>query len=151
MPPQSTVMNVTQQGQQEEQGSTFIGPSNNASHRLSVDRVRSKYQASQQAPQSSPKQQAGQRGKQDGHSTVEGYINQVVTPRLQPTHQIVKAEGEGAEGSVRLMATTVCEQGAPEVIIKDVCPWGLWKQVLIGLDCTAEKRKKTKVRIKKVL
>ena len=135
-------MYVTQQGQQEEQGSTFIGPSDNACHSLSVNRVWSKEQASHQAPQSSPEQQTSQRGKQDGHSAVKGHINQVVTPRLQPTHSMVKAEGEGAEGSVRLMAATVCEWSAPEVIIKDVCPRGLWKQVLIGLDCTAVKRKK---------
>lgn len=143
--PQLTVTYVAQQGQQEEQGGTFIGPAHDARHRLRVDGVRGEEQAGQHAPQASSKQQASQGGKQACHSPVDGHINQVVTPGLQPTHSMVQAEGEGAEGPVRLMAATVCEQGAPEVIVEDVCPRGLWKQVLISLDCTAVKRT-TKVR-----
>lgn len=138
--PQLTVTYVAQQGQQEEQGSTFVGPAHDARHRLGVDGVRGEEQAGQQAPQAASKQQASQGGEQACHSPVEGHIDQVVTPGLQPTHSVVEAEGEGAEGPVGLMATTVREQGAPEVIIEDVCPGGLWKQVLISLDCTAEKR-----------
>lgn len=137
-------MDVTQQRQQEEQSSTLVGPSNNTCHRLGVDGVRSEEQSCQKAPQPSSQQQASQDGKQDGYGTVEGHINQVVTPGLHPTHSVIKAEGEGAQGPVRLMAATVCEEGAPEVVVKDVCPGGLWKEVLIGLDCTAVKEKKRK-------
>lgn len=98
--PQLTVTYVAQQGQQEEEGGAFIRTTHDARHRLSVDGVRSEEQAGQQRPQTSSEQQASQGGKQAGHCSVEDYIHQVVTPRLQPTHSVVEAEGEGAERSV---------------------------------------------------
>lgn len=107
--PQLTVTYVAQQGEQEEQGGTFISPAHDARHRLRVDGVRGEEQAGQQAPQASSKQQASQGGEEAGHSPVDGHINEVVAPWLQPTHGVVEAEGEGAEGPVRLMAATVCE------------------------------------------
>lgn len=109
MASQLTVTYVAQQGQQEEQSGSFICPAHDACHRLSVDGVRGKKQAGKQAPQASSKQQASQRGKQACHSPVEGHVNQVVTPGLQPTNSMVEAEREGTEGPVRLMAATVCE------------------------------------------
>lgn len=48
--PQLAVAHVAQQGQQEEEGGAFVGPSHHARHRLGVDGVRSKKQAGQQAP-----------------------------------------------------------------------------------------------------
>lgn len=48
--PQLTVTYVAEQGQQEEQGSPFVSPTNDARHRLRVNRVRGKEQTSQQAP-----------------------------------------------------------------------------------------------------
>lgn len=35
------------------------------------------------------------------------------------------------------------EQGAPEVIIKDVGPWGLREKVLVGLDGTTRRKRNT--------
>lgn len=132
---------VTQQGQQEEEGGTFVGSPHDARHCLCVDGVGGEEQASQQAPRAFSEQQASQGGEEASHCAVHGHVNEVVAPRIQPAHRMVEAEGEGAEGPVRLMAAAVCEQGAPEVIVKDVYPGGLWKQVLISLDCTAVKRK----------
>lgn len=142
MAPQPAVTDVAQQGKQEEQGGTHVGPANHACHRLSVDGVRGEEQARQQAPQPPSQQQASQRGEQACHGTMEGHVNQVVTPGLQATQGMVEAEGEGAEGPVGLMAAAMREQGAPEVIVEDVGPGGFWKQVLVGLDCTAAMRTK---------
>lgn len=107
--PQLTVAYVAQQGQQEKQGGSFVGATYDTRHCLSVDRVRGEEQAGQQAPRAFSEQQASQRGEQTRHRSVEGHINQVVTPGLQPTHGMVEAEGEGAERPVRLMAAAVCE------------------------------------------
>lgn len=41
------------------------------------------------------------------------------------------------------MAAAVGKQGAPEVIVEDVDPRGLWEQVLVGFDRTAVGRWKT--------
>lgn len=46
-PPQPTVTYVTQQGQQEEKGGTFIGSADYTCHCLSVNWVRGEEQASQ--------------------------------------------------------------------------------------------------------
>lgn len=128
---------VAQQGQQEEQGGSFVGPAHDARHRFGVHGMRGEEQAGQQAPQASAEQQVSQRGEQARHSPVEGYVHQVVTPGVQPPRSVVEAEGEGAERPVGLVAATVSEQRSPEVIIEDICPGSFWKQVLIGLDCTA--------------
>ena len=100
---------VTEQGQQEEQSGAFVGPAHNARHRLRVDGVRGEEEAGQEAPQASSEQQASQRGEQACHSSMEGHVHQVVTPRLQPSHSVVEPEGEGAEGPVGLMAAAVRE------------------------------------------
>ena len=107
--PQLTVTYVAQQGQQKEQRGAFISPTHDTRHCFGVDGVRGEEQASQQAPQASSEQQASQGGKQARHSPVDSHVNQVVTPGLQPTHGVVEAEGEGAEGPIRLMAATVSE------------------------------------------
>ncbi len=144
MAPQLTVAYVAQQGQQEEQGGAFIGAAHDSRHRLGVDWVRGKEQTGQQAPQASSKQQASQAGKQSCHGSVDGHIHQVVTPGLQPTRSVVKAEGEGAERTEGLVAAAVSEQGAPEVVIQDVGPWGLREEVLVGLDGSAERSRENK-------
>lgn len=100
---------VAEQGQQEEEGRAFIGPAHNAGHRLGVDGVRGKEQASQQAPQAASKKHSSQRGKQARHGPVEGHVHKVITPWLQPTHEVVETEGQGAEGAVGLVAATVGE------------------------------------------
>lgn len=109
MPPQVTVTYVAQQGQQKEEGCTFISPADYTCYCLCVDGVGGKEQPCQQAPQASAEQQSGQGGKQACHSSVEGYVNKVVTPWLQPTQDVVEAEGQRAEGPVRLVTATVCE------------------------------------------
>lgn len=107
--PQLTVADVAQQGQQEEEGRTFVGPAHHARHRLRVDGVRGEEQAGQQAPQAASEQQASQHGEQARHGPVEGHVDKVIAPGLQPTHKVVEAEGEGAEGAVGLVAATVRE------------------------------------------
>lgn len=107
--PQVTVADVAQQGQQEEEGRAFVGSAHNPGHRLRVDGVRGEEQAGQQAPQAASEQQTSQRGKQARHGPVEGHVDKVITPGLQPTHKVVEAEGEGAEGAVGLVAATVRE------------------------------------------
>lgn len=106
---QVTVADVAQQGEQEEEGGALVGPAHDAGHRLRVDGVRGKEQAGQQAPQAAPEEQASQRGKQARHGPVQGHVDKVITPGLQPTHKVVEAEGEGAEGAVGLVAATVRE------------------------------------------
>lgn len=61
--PQVTMADVAQQGQQEKEGRTFVGPAHDPGHRLCVDGVRGKEQAGQQAPQAASQQQASQHGK----------------------------------------------------------------------------------------
>lgn len=100
---------VAKQGQQEEEGRAFVSPAHNAGHCLGVDGVRGEEQASQQAPETASKQQASQRGKQARHGPVEGYVHKVITPWLQPTHEVVEAEGQGAQRAVGLVAATVGE------------------------------------------
>lgn len=100
---------VAKQGQQEEEGRTFVGPAHNAGHCLGVDGVRGEEQASQQAPEAASEQQASQRGKQACHGPVEGHVHKVITPWLQPTHKVVETERQGAEGAVGLVAATVGE------------------------------------------
>lgn len=107
--PQVTVADVAQQGQQEKEGRAFVGPAYNSGHRFRVDRVGGEEQAGQQAPRTASKQKASQGGKQARHSTVEGHVDKVITPGLQPTHKVVEAEGEGAERAVGLVAATVRE------------------------------------------
>lgn len=100
---------VAKQGQQEEEGCAFVGSAYNACHCLGVDGVRGVEQAGQQAPEVTSEQQASQRGKQACHGPVEGHVHKVITPWLQPTHKVVEAEGQGAEGAVGLVAATVGE------------------------------------------
>lgn len=57
---------------------------------------------------------------------MEHNIQQVVTPRTQAVQGVVESEREGAEWAEGFVATAVGEQGPPEVVIKDVGPWGLW-------------------------
>lgn len=142
MTPQVTVADVAQQGQQEKEGRAFVGPAHDPGHCFRVDGVGGEEQAGQQAPWAASEQQASQHGKQARHGPVEGHVDKMITPGLQPTHKVVEAEGEGAERAVGLVAATVREQGAPEVVIKDVYPGGLREQVLISLDCTTAKKKK---------
>lgn len=40
---------------------------------------------------------------------MQGHVDKVITPGLQPTHEVVEAEGEGAERAVGLVAATVRE------------------------------------------
>lgn len=144
MAPQPAVSDVTQQGQQEEQGGAFVGPPHHARHRLGVNWVGGEQQAGQQAPRPPAQQQASQRGEQDGHGAVQRHVDGVVAPGLQAAHRVVQAEGQGAEGPVGLVAAAVGQQGSPEVIVKDVGPGRLRKQVLIGLNGSAGKRKTEK-------
>ncbi len=85
---------------------------------------------------------------------MQGHVDQVVAPGVQAAQGIVEAEREGAEGAERLVATAMGEQSAPEVIVQDVRPGSVWKEVLVGFDCSAKeggKRKnKTKSGIKLV-
>lgn len=67
----------------------------------------------------------------------------MVAPGLQATQGMVEAEGEGTQGPVGLVAPAVGKQGAPEVIVEDVDPRGLWEQVLVGFDRTAVGRRTT--------
>lgn len=52
---------------------------------------------------------------------------------------VVEAEGEGAERPEGLVAAAVGEQGSPEVVVQDVGPRRLRQEVLVGLDCPAER------------
>lgn len=65
----------------------------------------------------------------------------MVAPRVEAVQGVVEAEGEGAEWTERLVAATVSEQSAPEVVIQDVGPGSLREKVLVGLDGSAERTK----------
>lgn len=65
----------------------------------------------------------------------------MVAPGVEAVQGVVEAEGEGAEWTERLVAATVSEQGAPEVVIQDVGPGSLGKKVRVGLDGSAGRTK----------
>lgn len=56
---------------------------------------------------------------------------------------MVNAERERAERSVGLVAPTVSEQCPPKVIVEDMGPRRLGQEVLVCLDSSTTKDKKT--------
>ena len=138
--PEPAVAHVTQQREQEEERGAHVGAAHHARHRLRVDGVGGEQQPGQQAPGPAAQQQAGQQGEEARHGPVEGHVDQVVAPRVQPAQGVVETEGQGAQRPVGLVAAAVREQGAPEVVVEYVGPGGLRQQVLVGLDCAAGRR-----------
>lgn len=67
-----------------------------------------------------------ERGEKCSDATVQANVNQMVAPRVQATQDVVEAEREGAERTEGLVAAAVGEQSAPEVIIQDIRPRGVW-------------------------
>lgn len=132
---------VAEERQQEERGRAHVRPPHHAGHRLRVDGVRGEEEACQQAPGSSAQQGAGEGREEGGDQRVEGQVQQMVTSRVQAVHGVVEAEGEGAEGAEGLVAATVRQQGAPEVVVQDVRPRRLWEEILVGLDGAAVKNR----------
>lgn len=56
--PQRAVVYVAAQGQEEEEGGSYVGPAHDARHGLSMYRVSGKEKPGQQAPATRPQQQA---------------------------------------------------------------------------------------------
>ena len=138
--PEPAVAHVTQQREQKEERGPHVGAAHHAGHRLGVDGVRGEQQPGQQAPGSPAQQQAGQQGEEARHGPVEGHVDQVVAPRVQPAQGVVQTEGQGAQRAVGLVAAAVREERAPEVVVEYVGPGGLGQQVLVGLDRAAGMR-----------
>ena len=130
----------------QEQGGADVGPAHHAGHGLGVHRVRREDEAREQVPRRSAQQGATEGGEEAGDGGVEPHVDQVVAPRPQAVQGVVEAEGERTERSEGLVAAAVGEQGAPEVVIEDVGPRRLWKQVLVGLDRTAVNEKRSSVK-----
>lgn len=105
--------------------------------------MRGKDKASQQAPQSSTEKRATKGCEEGSDQRVQQHVQQVVAPGTQAMQGVVEAEGEGAERTEGLVAAAVSEQGAPEVIVQDVGPRSLRKKVLVGLDGSAKRSRRT--------
>ena len=58
---------------------------------------------------------------EEGDTGVEDDIDQVVAQGLELVQEIVEAEGEDSEWSVRLVTLLLLHRRAPEVILKEVC------------------------------
>ena len=145
----TAVADVAQQRQQKEESRPNVGATHDPGHRLGVDGVRGEQQAGQRTPNPPTQQQAGQPGEEARHGPMEAHVDQVVAPGIKATQSMVEAEGERAERPVGLVAAAVGKQGAPEVVIEDVGPGGLRKEVLVGFDRTAaEEREKERGRKK---
>lgn len=139
-PAESTMSRVAKKRQQEKQRGADVRPPHHARNRLGVHRVSGEQEARQQAPRSSAQQGATEGGEEGGDQAVQQHVGQVVTPGVQAVEGVVEAEGERAERAEGLVAAAVREQGAPEVIVQDVGPRRLRKEVLVGLDGSAGRR-----------
>ena len=136
-PAQPAVPHVTEEGQQEKQGGADVRPPHHAGHGFGVNRVRGEEEAGQQAPPPPAQERAAEGREEGGDQAVERHVKQVVAPGTQAMQGVVEAEGEGAERAEGLVAAAVGEQGAPEVVVEDVGPRRLRKEVLVGLDGSA--------------
>ncbi len=68
--PQGAVAYVAAHGQEEEEGSSYVGPAHDARHSLGVDGVSGKEKPGQQAPATWPQQQAWEVREQGGRGAV---------------------------------------------------------------------------------
>lgn len=68
--PQGAVVYVAAQGQEEEEGGSYISPAHDARHGLGVNGVSGKEKPGQQAPATRPQQQAWEAREQGGRGAV---------------------------------------------------------------------------------
>lgn len=101
------MFNVAEQGEQKEETGPDIGPSHDARHRLRVNGVRGKHQASHEGPVSVPEEYLGEAREETGDCRVQEDIDKMIAPGVQPPDGMVQAKRESAERPVGLVAATV--------------------------------------------
>lgn len=65
------VLHVAEQGEEKEETGPHVGPAHDARHRLRVDGVRGKHQASQEGPASIPQESLGEAGEETRDGRVQ--------------------------------------------------------------------------------
>lgn len=105
--PCRTVFHVAEQGEEEEETGPHIGPAHDSCHRLRVDGVRGKHQASHEGPVSIPKQDLGEAREETSDRRMQEHVDKMVAPGIQPSDGMVQAERKSAERPVGLVAAAV--------------------------------------------
>ncbi|ELW68446.1 hypothetical protein TREES_T100007266 [Tupaia chinensis] len=96
----STVFNVAEQGQKKEETGADISPSHDSCHRLCVNGVGGKHQASHEGPVAITKEDLGEAREETSDCRMQQDVDKMVAPGVQPSNGMVQAKGEGTERPV---------------------------------------------------
>lgn len=102
-----TVLNVAEQGEEEEETGTHVRPSHDARHSFRVNGMRSEHQACHASPVSIPEEDLREACEETGDGCMQQDIDKVVAPGIQSSDGVIQPKRKGAEWPVGLMATTV--------------------------------------------